>query len=165
MGSVAVAGPSLGTMESDSQYLYGAGMGSVPCGWSRRGACDMGRLISRREGGHAAHDAGALPRRRAAGVTERPASCARWNERGRGPRRWCNPSVAAGSCPILPAWDRWGPRVARSRLGLGHGLLGCGSLCPINFTPSKAFCGFEFVEPARSWGLFALSAPVLIALS
>lgn len=38
MGSVAVAGPSLGTMESDNQHLYGARMDSVPCGWSRTGA-------------------------------------------------------------------------------------------------------------------------------
>ena len=53
LGSVAVAGPSLGTMESDNQHLYGARMDSVPCGWSRAGACDMGRLISRRESGRA----------------------------------------------------------------------------------------------------------------
>lgn len=33
LASVAVAGPSLGTMESDNQHLYGARMDSVPCGW------------------------------------------------------------------------------------------------------------------------------------
>lgn len=37
-------------MEPDSQHLYGARVDSAPCGWSCRG-CDMGRLISRCEGG------------------------------------------------------------------------------------------------------------------
>ncbi len=68
MGSVAVAGPSLGTMESDNQHLYGARMDSVPCGWSRAGACDMGRLISRRETGRpvprVTRERSATPRRR-----------------------------------------------------------------------------------------------------
>ena len=68
LGSVAVAGPSLGTMESDNQHLYGARMDSVPCGWSRAGACDMGRLISRRESGRAVprmtRELSASPRRR-----------------------------------------------------------------------------------------------------
>lgn len=68
IGSVSVAGPSLGTMESDNQHLYGARMDSVPCGWSRTGACDMGRLISRRESGRAVprmtRGRSASPRRR-----------------------------------------------------------------------------------------------------
>lgn len=68
LGSIAVPGPSLGTMESDNQHLYGARMDSVPCGWSARGACDMGRLISRRESGRAVprltREASATPRRR-----------------------------------------------------------------------------------------------------
>jgi hypothetical protein len=49
--SIYVDGPSLGTMESENQHLYGARMDSVPCGWSMRGASDMARLISRRESG------------------------------------------------------------------------------------------------------------------
>lgn len=50
-GAIAVEGPSLGTMESENQHLYGARMDSVPCAWSPRGASDMARIISRRESG------------------------------------------------------------------------------------------------------------------
>ncbi len=68
LASVAAAGPSLGTMESDNQHLYGARMDSVPCGWSEAGACDMGRLVSRRESGRAVprmtRERSATPRRR-----------------------------------------------------------------------------------------------------
>ena len=43
-------------------------MDSVPCGWSAAGACDMGRLISRRETGRAVprmtRELSATPRRR-----------------------------------------------------------------------------------------------------
>lgn len=45
---IAVEGPSLGTMESENQHLYGARMDSVPCAWSRSGASAMARVISRR---------------------------------------------------------------------------------------------------------------------
>ena len=45
---IAVEGPSLGTMESENQHLYGARMDSVPCAWSRPGASAMARVISRR---------------------------------------------------------------------------------------------------------------------
>lgn len=45
---VAVEGPSLGTMESENQHLYGARMDSVPCAWSRPGASAMARLVSRK---------------------------------------------------------------------------------------------------------------------
>lgn len=51
IGSIAVEGPSLGTMESENQHLYGVRMDSFPCAWSPRGASDMARLISRRESG------------------------------------------------------------------------------------------------------------------
>ena len=51
--AIAVDGPSLGTMESENQHLYGARMDSFPCAWSVRGASDMARLISRRETGTA----------------------------------------------------------------------------------------------------------------
>lgn len=68
LGSIGLPGPSLGTMESDNQHLYGARMDSVPCGWSAAGACDMGRLISRRETGRAVprmtRELSATPRRR-----------------------------------------------------------------------------------------------------
>lgn len=68
LASVAAAGPSLCTMESDNQHLYGARMDSVPCGWSEAGACDMGRLVSRRESGRAVprmtRGRSATPRRR-----------------------------------------------------------------------------------------------------
>lgn len=47
--SIAVDGPSLGTMESENQHLYGSRMDSVPCAWSIQGASDMARIISRRE--------------------------------------------------------------------------------------------------------------------
>lgn len=45
---IAVEGPSLGTMESENQHLYGARMDSVPCAWSRAGASAMARVVSRR---------------------------------------------------------------------------------------------------------------------
>lgn len=45
---IAVDGPSLGTMESENQHLYGARMDSVPCAWSRAGASAMARVVSRR---------------------------------------------------------------------------------------------------------------------
>ena len=48
---IALDGPSLGTMETDNQHLYGVRMDSVPCAWSERGASDMARIISRRESG------------------------------------------------------------------------------------------------------------------
>lgn len=51
--SIAVEGPSLGTMESENQHLYGARMDCWPCAWSLTGASDMARLISRRESGRA----------------------------------------------------------------------------------------------------------------
>ena len=41
-------GPSLGTMESEQQHVYGARMDSVPCGWSVKGADAMARIRSRR---------------------------------------------------------------------------------------------------------------------
>ncbi len=41
-------GPSLGTMESEQQHVYGARMDSVPCGWSIKGADAMARIRSRR---------------------------------------------------------------------------------------------------------------------
>ena len=44
-------GPSLGTMESENQHLYGVRMDSFPCAWSIQGASDMARVISRRESG------------------------------------------------------------------------------------------------------------------
>ena len=47
-GLIAAEGPSLGTMESENQHLYGARMDSVPCAWSREGASAMSRVISRR---------------------------------------------------------------------------------------------------------------------
>lgn len=50
---IALEGPSLGTMESENQHLYGARMDCWPCAWSLRGASDMARLISRRESGRA----------------------------------------------------------------------------------------------------------------
>lgn len=48
---IAVDGPSLGTMESENQHLYGVRMDSFPCAWSLQGASDMARIISRRESG------------------------------------------------------------------------------------------------------------------
>ena len=45
---VAVEGPSLGTMESENQHLYGSRMGSVSCAWSCPGASAMARVISRK---------------------------------------------------------------------------------------------------------------------
>ena len=46
--AIAVDGPSLGTMESENQHLYGVRMDSFPCAWSLRGASDMARIVSRR---------------------------------------------------------------------------------------------------------------------
>ena len=45
---IAAEGPSLGTMESENQHLYGARMDSVPCAWSAEGASAMARVVSRR---------------------------------------------------------------------------------------------------------------------
>ena len=44
---IGVEGPSLGTMDSENQHVYGARMDSVPCAWSRVGASDMARIRSR----------------------------------------------------------------------------------------------------------------------
>lgn len=44
---IGIAGPSLGTMESENQHLYKSRMGAVPCAWSRTGASDMARIRSR----------------------------------------------------------------------------------------------------------------------
>ena len=44
-------GPSLGTMESEQQHLYGSRMDSVPCAWSIMGADSMTRLRSRKYSG------------------------------------------------------------------------------------------------------------------
>ncbi len=50
---IGVAGPSLGTIESDNQRIYGARMDSVPCAWSIEGGSDMARILSRRASGRA----------------------------------------------------------------------------------------------------------------
>ncbi len=47
--AIAIDGPTLGTMESENQHLYGVRMDAFPCAWSIRGASDMARIISRRE--------------------------------------------------------------------------------------------------------------------
>lgn len=49
--SIGKEGPSLGTMESDNQHIYGARMDAVPCAWSIRGGSDMARMLSRRASG------------------------------------------------------------------------------------------------------------------
>ncbi len=41
-------GPSLGTMESEQQHVYGARMDSVPCAWSVQGVDAMARIRSRK---------------------------------------------------------------------------------------------------------------------
>lgn len=51
MDLIDVGGPSLGTMESENQHLYGVRMDSFPCAWSRRGASDMARIRSRTHSG------------------------------------------------------------------------------------------------------------------
>lgn len=47
--AIAIDDPTLGTMESENQHLYGMRMDAFPCAWSIRGASDMARIISRRE--------------------------------------------------------------------------------------------------------------------
>lgn len=49
--SIAIDGPTLGTMESENQHLYGVRMDAFPCAWSMRGASDMARIISRKATG------------------------------------------------------------------------------------------------------------------
>lgn len=49
--SIGKDGPSLGTMESDNQHIYGARMDAVPCAWSIRGGSDMARMLSRHASG------------------------------------------------------------------------------------------------------------------
>lgn len=48
LDAIAVEGPTLGTMESENQHLYGVRMDSYPCAWSLQGASHMARIISRR---------------------------------------------------------------------------------------------------------------------
>lgn len=64
---LAVGGPSLGTMESENQHLYGCRMKAFPCAWSRRGASDMARIRSRVHSGREipkpARGASATPKR------------------------------------------------------------------------------------------------------
>lgn len=50
-GAIAVEGPSLGTMESENQHLYGVRMDSFPCAWSVEGASAMARVRSRLHSG------------------------------------------------------------------------------------------------------------------
>lgn len=67
--AIGAAGPSLGTIESDNQHVYGARMDSVPCAWSVRGGSDMARILSRRASGRKIPRptrAGSLSRRRRA---------------------------------------------------------------------------------------------------
>ena len=45
--SIAIEGPSLGTMESENQHIYGVRMDSFPCAWSPAGASAMARIRSR----------------------------------------------------------------------------------------------------------------------
>ena len=67
--AIAVDGPSLGTMESENQHLYGVRMDSFPCAWSREGASAMARVRSRlhsgREVPRMTREASETPRRRA----------------------------------------------------------------------------------------------------
>lgn len=69
LGAIGAEGPSLGTMESENQHVYGARMDSVPCGWSLAGASDMARVLSREFSGEAVprptRASSASPRRRA----------------------------------------------------------------------------------------------------
>lgn len=66
---IDVTSPSLGTMESENQHLYGVRMDSFPCAWSIRGASDMARIRSRMHSKRAiprmTREASATPRRRA----------------------------------------------------------------------------------------------------
>lgn len=48
---IAAEGPSLGTMESENQHLYGSRMDSVPCAWSKQGASAMAHIRSRKYSG------------------------------------------------------------------------------------------------------------------
>lgn len=69
MEFIDVSGPTLGTMESENQHLYGVRMDSFPCAWSPRGASDMARIRSRvhsgREVPRMTREKSASPRRRA----------------------------------------------------------------------------------------------------
>lgn len=47
MDFIDIEGPSLGTIESDNQHLYGVRMDSFPCAWSVHGASSMARIRSR----------------------------------------------------------------------------------------------------------------------
>lgn len=138
LGSVAVPGPSLGAMESDNQHLYGARMDSVPCGWSAAGACDMGRLVSRRESGRPVprltREASATLRRR----RRREARELRSLERAGPTASRVAQSVAAGtSRPTAHLWRAWrrasrsGPAWTRAWPSRVRE-----PLPPINFTPS-----------------------------
>ena len=67
--AISVDGPSLGTMESENQHLYGVRMDSFPCAWSVRGASAMARIRSRKASGRKlprmTRERSATPRRRA----------------------------------------------------------------------------------------------------
>lgn len=74
IGAIAVEGPSLGTMEAESQHLYGVRTDSFPCAWSAEGASAMARVRSR------LHSGRRLPRMTRAG-SETPRRRARRERR------------------------------------------------------------------------------------
>lgn len=49
--AIYTGGPSLGTMESEQQHVYGCRMDAFPCAWTLRGADSMARIRSRRFSG------------------------------------------------------------------------------------------------------------------
>ena len=86
MELLAADGPSMGTMESENQHVYGVRMDSFPCAWSVRGASDMARLRSRSVSGRAiprmTREGSLSPGRRAARERREIAALARGSAAG-----------------------------------------------------------------------------------
>lgn len=107
MDLIDVEGPSLGTMESENQHLYGVRMDSFPCAWSRRGASDMARIRSRTHSGRKVPEIG------------RQASMSAGRRRARAARELAALERLAPTGPVVKSegggWEP--PRASVSALG------------------------------------------------
>lgn len=106
--AIAVEGPSLGTMESENQHLYGVRMDSFPCAWSAEGASAMARIRSRRASGRE------IPRMTREG-SETPRRRARRNRRE---MRWLESQGMAAGQVVESVGKGWEPPHRASVSGL-----------------------------------------------
>lgn len=106
--AIAVEGPSLGTMESENQHLYGARMDSFPCAWSVAGASAMARIRSRRASGRE------IPRM----TRERSETPRRRARRNRREMRWLESQGMAAGQVVESVGKGWEPPHRASVSGL-----------------------------------------------